>query len=301
VHEGSKRAIAAAFLANLGIAIAKFVGFLITGASSMLAEAIHSVADTANQGLLFLGGARAARPATAENPFGFGRERYFWSFIVALVLFLVGGLFAIYEGVEKLRHPHEITSPAVALGILGVAVVLEIFSLRTAVKAAGPERRGRSWWQYIRRSKQPELPVVLLEDLGALLGLVFAFTGVTLAVVTDQTRWDGVATLMIGLLLVTIAVILVIEMKGLLIGESASPEDLRRIEAAIAGTPRVRSLIHMRTQHIGPEELLVGAKLELDPGLTSAGIAEAINATEARIRQDVPIARVIYLEPDIRA
>jgi cation diffusion facilitator family transporter len=299
VHEGSKRAIAAAFLANLGIAIAKFVGFLITGASSMLAESIHSVADTANQGLLFLGGARAARPATPENPFGYGRERYFWSFIVALVLFLVGGLFAVYEGVEKLRDPHEITSPAVALGILGVALVLETFSLRTAVKSANPERRGQTWWGYIRRSKQPELPVVLLEDLGALVGLAFAFIGVTLAVVTDESRWDGVATLMIGLLLVTIAVILVIEMKGLLIGESATPEDQRRIQAAIEGTPQVRGLIHMRTQHIGPEELLVGAKVELDPGLDSAAIAAAINATEARVREAVPIARVIYLEPDI--
>jgi cation diffusion facilitator family transporter len=301
VHEGSRRAIAAAFLANLGIAIAKFVGFLITGASSMLAESIHSVADTCNQGLLFLGGARAARPATAENPFGYGRERYFWSFIVACVLFLVGGLFAVYEGIQKLRDPHEISSPEVALGILGVALVLETFSLRTAVKAANPERRGLGWWAYIRRSKSPELPVVLLEDLGALLGLAFAFTGVTLAVVLDEPRWDGAATLMIGLLLVTIAVILVVEMKGLLIGESASPEDLRRIQAAIEGTPGVRGLIHMRTQHIGPEELLVGAKLELDPGLTVAGIAGAINATEARVRESVPIARVIYLEPDIRA
>jgi cation diffusion facilitator family transporter len=296
VHEGSRRAIAAAFLANLGIAIAKFVGFLITGASSMLAESIHSVADTANQGLLFLGGARAARPATLENPFGYGRERYFWSFIVALVLFLVGGLFAVYEGIDKLRDPHEITSPAVALGILGVALVLESFSLRTAVKAANPERRGLSWWSYIRRSKSPELPVVLLEDLGALVGLAFAFTGVTLAVVTDEPRWDGVA---IGVLLVTIAIILVIELQGLLIGESATPEDLRRIQAAIEGAPHVRRLIHMRTQHIGPEELLVGAKLELDPDLSSQSIAEAINATEARVREAVPIARVIYLEPDL--
>jgi cation diffusion facilitator family transporter len=300
VHEGSKRAIAAAFLANLGIAIAKFVGFLITGASSMLAEAIHSVADTANQGLLFLGGARAARPATAENPFGYGRERYFWSFIVALVLFLVGGLFALYEGVEKIREPHEIDSFGVALGILGVATVLEVFSLRTAVKATIPELRGLSWWQFIRRSKSPELPVVLLEDLGALLGLLFAFTGVTLAVTLDEPVWDGVATLAIGALLVTIAVILVIEMRGLLIGESASPDDLRRIEEAIGGTPGVRGLIHMRTQHIGPEELLVGAKIELEPALTTAGIAAAINATEARVREAVPIARLIYLEPDIR-
>ena len=299
MHEGSKRAIAAAFLANLGIAVAKFAGFLVTGASSMLAEAIHSVADTANQGLLFLGGARAARPATPENPFGYGRERYFWSFIVALVLFTVGGVFAVYEGVSKLRDPHDISSPAVALALLGVALVLESFSLRTAVRAANPERRGQSWWSYIHRSKSPELPVVLLEDLGALVGLVFAFLGVTLAVVTDQPRWDGAATLMIGLLLVTIAVILVIEMKGLLIGESAAPEDLQRIVEAIEGTPEVRRLIHMRTQHLGPDELLVGAKIELEPALTARGIASAIDAAEGRVRAAVPIARVIYLEPDV--
>ncbi len=299
MHEGSKRAIAAAFLANLGIAVAKFAGFFVTGASSMLAEAIHSVADTANQGLLFLGGARAARPATPENPFGYGRERYFWSFIVALVLFTVGGVFAVYEGVEKLRDPHDISSPAVALAILGVALVLESFSLRTAVRSANPERRGQSWWSYIHHSKSPELPVVLLEDLGALVGLVFAFLGVTLAVVTDEPRWDGAATLMIGLLLVTIAVILVIEMKGLLIGESAAPEDLRRIVEAIEGTPEVRRLIHMRTQHLGPDELLVGAKIELEPALTARGIAGAIDAAEGRVRAAVPIARVIYLEPDV--
>jgi cation diffusion facilitator family transporter len=300
VHEGSKKAIAAAFLANLGIATAKFVGFLITGASSMLAESIHSVADTANQGLLFLGGARASRAPTALHPFGYGRDRYFWSFVVAMVLFSVGGLFAIYEGVEKLRDPHEITSPAVALVILGVAVVLELFSLRTAVRAANPERKGLGWVAYIRRSKSPELPVVLLEDLGALFGLVFALTGVTLAVVTDEPRFDGAATLAIGVLLVAIAIVLVIEMKSLLIGESAGTEEQRRIREAIEGTPSVRSLIHMRTLHLGPEELLVAAKIELDRALTAGGIAEAINATEERVRAAVPIARVIYLEPDLR-
>jgi cation diffusion facilitator family transporter len=299
VHEGSKKAIAAAFLANLGIAIAKFIGFLVTGASSMLAESIHSVADTANQGLLFLGGHRAARSPTALHPFGYGRDRYFWSFVVALVLFSVGGLFAVYEGVEKLRDPHDITSPAVAFIILGVAVVLEVFSLRTAVRAANPERRGAGWVAYIRRSKSPELPVVLLEDLGALIGLIFALTGVTLAVVTDEPRFDGAATLAIGVLLVCIAIVLVIEMKSLLIGESASAEDQRGIRQAIEGSPKVRRLIHIRTLHLGPEELLVAAKLELDHGLGASGIAEAIDATEARIRAAVPIARVIYLEPDI--
>jgi cation diffusion facilitator family transporter len=297
VHEGSKRAIFAAFLANLGIAIAKFVGFLITGASSMLAESIHSVADTTNQGLLFYGGRQASRPATPEHPFGYGRDRYFWSFVVALVLFSVGGLFAIYEGIEKLRNPHEIDSPAVAFTILGVAVVLELFSLRTAVKESNHVRGSLSWPQFVRRSKSPELPVVLLEDLGALFGLVFALAGVGLAVALDEPRWDGVGTLMIGLLLITIAVILVIEMKSLLIGESASADQQRAILGAIEETPGVRRLIHMRTLHLGPDELLVAAKLELADSLSVREVADAIDAAEGRVRSAVPIARVIYLEP----
>jgi cation diffusion facilitator family transporter len=300
VHEGSKRAIFAAFLANLGIAIAKFVGFLITGASSMLAESIHSVADTANQGLLFHGGRQAARPATPEHPFGYGRDRYFWSFVVALVLFSVGGLFAIYEGIEKLRHPHDIDSPAVAFTILGVAVVLELFSLRTAVKESNRVRGSLTWPQFVRRSKSPELPVVLLEDLGALFGLFFALAGVGLAVALDEPVWDGVGTIAIGVLLITIAVILVIEMKSLLIGEAATAEQQRAILDAIEETPGVRRLIHMRTLHLGPEELLVAAKLELAQDLTVAEVARAIDAAEGTVRSAVPIARVIYLEPDLR-
>jgi cation diffusion facilitator family transporter len=299
VHEGSKRAIFAAFLANLGIAIAKFVGFLITGASSMLAESIHSVADTTNQGLLFYGGRQAARPATPEHPFGYGRDRYFWSFVVALVLFTVGGLFAIYEGIEKLRHPHDIDSPAVAFTILGVAVVLELFSLRTAVRESNAVRGSLSWPQFVRRSKSPELPVVLLEDLGALFGLFFALAGVGLAVALDEPRWDGVGTLAIGVLLIAIAVILVIEMKSLLIGESASGDQQRAILGAIEETPGVRRLIHMRTLHLGPDELLVAAKLELADSLSVREVADAIDAAEGRIRSAVPIARVIYLEPDL--
>lgn len=300
MHEGSKKAILAAFLANLGIAIAKFIGFLITGASSMLAESIHSVADTANQGLLVVGGRQAARPATPEHPFGYGRDRYFWAFIVAMVLFLVGGLFAIYEGVSKLRDPHEISSPAVAFAILGVAVVLELFSLRTAVREARPHRGRNSWVGYIRRSKSPELPVVLLEDLGALCGLVFALLGLTLTEVTGDPIWDGVATVMIGALLVVIAVILVVEMKSLLIGESAAPEHQDAIRRAIEGAPDVRGLIHMRTLHLGPDEVLVAAKIDLAPELTAARIADAIDGAEERVRGAVPIARVIYLEPDLR-
>ena len=297
MHEGSKRAIFAAFLANLGIAIAKFVGFVITGASSMLAESIHSCADTANQGLLFFGARQAARAPTPEHPFGYGRDRYFWSFVVALVLFSVGGLFAVYEGIEKIRSPHEIESPGVAFGILGVALVLEMFSLRTAVREARKERGRHSWVSYIRRSKSPELPVVLLEDLGALLGLALALTGLTFAVVTDEPRYDGVGTLAIGILLVAIAVVLVVEMKSLLIGESASGEQQARILAEIEGTPRVSRVIHMRTLHLGPDELLVAAKVEFAPSLSTREVADTIDTIEGRVRSAVPIARVIYLEP----
>lgn len=293
------RAIAAAAAANLGIAIAKFVGFAVTGSSSMLAEGIHSVADTTNQGLLVFGGRRAARPATPAHPFGFGRDRYFWAFIVSLVLFSVGGAFAVYEGVEKLRHPHEMDSPLVAVVILVVAIGLESFSLRTAVREARPHRGGASWTTYIRRSKSPELPVVLLEDLGALVGLVLALAGVGLATVTGEPRWDGAGTLCIGALLVVIAVILATEMKSLLIGESAGDADLLAVRAAVETGPEVRRLIHMRTQHLGPDELLIAAKVEFDPALTMRGLAAAVDAVEARIRAAVPIARLIYLEPDL--
>lgn len=299
VHEGSRRAILAAFLANLGIAIAKFVGFLITSSSSLLAEAVHSVADSGNQLLLFLGMSRAGRKADETHQFGYGRSRYLWSFIVALVLFSVGGLFAIYEGIEKIRHPHEIESPIVAFVILGVAIVLEAFSLRTAVKESRHAKGRLSWWGFIRRSKQPELPVVLLEDLGALLGLVFAVFGIGLTVALDEPVFDGVGTLMIGLLLVAIAIILAVEMQSLLIGESASREHQAALEAAITGSPEVARLIHMRSQHMGPEEVLVGAKIELVPDPGEGGVAGAINRIEERMRGAVPVTCVIYLEPDL--
>ena len=294
------KAVIAALLANAGIAVAKFVGFLITGSGSMLAESVHSVADSGNQGLLLLGGHRAKRAPTAEHPFGYGRERYFWAFVVAIILFSLGGMFAIYEGVEKIRHPHELESVTVAIVILAVGIVLEAFSFRTAVvesrKVKDPQV---NWWTFIRRSKNPELPVVLLEDLGAQVGLILALVAVTAAEVTGEPRWDGVGTLAIGVLLVVIAVILAIEMKGLLIGESASVTDQQKIVAAIEVEPTVTRLIHMRTQHLGPDELLVGAKVELIADLSVAEAAEAVNRIEASVRRAVPIARVLYIEPDI--
>jgi cation diffusion facilitator family transporter len=299
MDSGSRRAILAAFLANLGIALAKFLGFLLTGASSMLAEAIHSVADTANQGLLMLGGAQARRPPSPDHPFGHARARYFWAFVVALVLFTLGGLFAVYEGVEKLRHPHGIVNPLLAIGILIVGLGLEWFSLRTAVRAALPWRGGRSWWRYIRRSKNPELPVVLLEDTGALLGLLFALAGVGLTVLTGDPRFDALGSLAIGLLLIVIAAVLMVEMKGLLIGEGANPEVVAEIRRALASSPGVVRVLHLRTEHLGPDDLLVAAKIELPPGFPMEEVARVIDGAETRIRRDVPIARMIFLEPDV--
>jgi len=298
---GSRKAILAALLANLGIAAAKFVAYAVTGAASLLAESIHSVADTGNQGLLFLGGHRAGHPATPEHPFGFGRERYFWGFVVALMLFSLGGLFAIYEGIEKLARPTPLTSPAWAIGVLGVAIGLEGWSFRTAYKEAhaATQAAGLSLWQYIHRAKSPELPVVLLEDTAALTGLVLALGGILLTLATGNPRFDALGSVSIGALLILTAGILAVEMKSLLIGESATAGDLTAIRGAIESTPRVRRLIHLRTLHLGPEELLVAMKVELEPQLTFAEVAQAIDATEQRVREAVPIARVIYVEPDV--
>jgi cation diffusion facilitator family transporter len=297
-HGGTK-AIIAALLANLGIAISKFVAFLVTGASSMLAEAIHSVADSGNQVLLLVGGKRAQRAATPRHPFGFGRDRYIYAFIVAIVLFSVGGLFAIYEGVHKLQHPEELTSPGWAIGVLVVAIGLESFSLRTAVKETGAVKPPEmSYWQFIRHARSPELPVVLLEDVGALTGLALALLGVGLATLTGNGVYDGIGTVAIGVLLVVIAVILAIETKSLLLGESATPEDQRKIVGALEQDGI--SVIHMRTLHLGPEEVLVAAKIAVRHDDTAASIAGAIDDAERRIRAAVPIARVIYLEPDLR-
>jgi cation diffusion facilitator family transporter len=296
---GGTRAIVAAFFANLGIAVAKFVGFVLTGSASMLAESIHSVADTGNQGLLLLGGKRSRKQADDLHQFGYGRERYFWAFVVALVLFSMGAMFAMYEGVSKIRHPHELESVAIALGILGVSIVLEMYSFRTAWKEASHAKGTARLSTYIRRAREPELPVVLLEDAGALVGLTLAFVAVVIAEATGNAVWDGIGTLSIGILLAVIAVILAVEMKSLLIGESATPENYQAIAGAITDSPTVERLIHLRTQHLGPDELLVGAKVQFHASLDLAGLAAAIDDVERRVRLVVPIARPFYVEPDI--
>ncbi len=296
---GGSKAVVAALVANLGIAVAKFVAFAFTRSSSMLAEGVHSLADSGNQVLLLVGGKRAQRDATPEHPFGYGRERYIYGFLVSIVLFSIGGMFAIYEGYEKIVHPHELKSWYWAVGVLVFSIVLESFSFRTAIKESNLARGKLSWPQFVRRAKSPELPIVLLEDLGALVGLFLALIGVSLAVATGDGIWDGIGTLCIGVLLVVIAIVLALETRSLLLGEAADVDAVRAIEAAIVAGPDVERLIHMRTLHLGPEELLVAAKIAVTHDNTATQVARAIDAAEERIRAAVPIARVIYLEPDI--
>jgi cation diffusion facilitator family transporter len=307
--EGSTRAVVAALLANTGIAITKFLAFLLTGASSMLAEAIHSVADSGNQGLLLLGGRRARRRPTAEHPFGYGRERYVYAFIVSIVLFSVGGLFALYEAYHKGHelhaahgHPDDSLLDSrwawVPIVVLVAAIVMEALSFRTAIRETGHVKGEATYVEFVRRAKQPELPVILLEDFAALCGLVFALFGVGLALLTDNLWFDVVGTALIGLLLVSVAVVLGVETKSLLLGEAASPASEGRIVAALEGSDGIERIIHLRTMHLGPDELLVAAKVTVPATHTAVEVVAALDAAEVSIRDAEPIARVIYLEPD---
>ena len=294
---GGTRTVITALIANFTIAIAKFIGFVITSSSAMLAEAVHSLADTSNQALLLLGKKRSEKLPSAERPFGFGRERFFWAFVVSLVLFSLGSMYAVYEGIEKIRHPHEIESLWWALAILLFAMAMEAYAFQTAIKESRLYKGNQTWRQFIRRSRIPELPVVLLEDFGALMGLAFAFICVLIADITGNAVWDGVGTLSIGILLGLIAIVLAIETKSLLIGEGALPEQVIRIEKAIAESPEVSHLIDMRTEYLGPETLLVAAKLEFRERSSPSDISSDVDTVEKRIREVEPLAKIIYLEP----
>lgn len=304
---GGTKAVVAALTANLFIAVTKFAAWALTGASSMLAEAIHSVADSGNQVLLLVGGRRARRAATPEHPFGYGRERYIFAFIVAIVLFSVGGLFALYEAFHKYEevhagHPNELIEGRwwwVPLVVLGAAIVAESFSFRTAIRESRHTKGKQTWVRFVRSARSPELPVILLEDLGALLGLVFALIGVGLTLLTGNGYFDVAGTAMIGLLLVAIAVVLAIETKSLLLGESATPESIAAMQQALEGTDGVDRVIHMKTLHLGPEEVLVAAKIAVDAGDSATQVADIIDAAEARIRAAEPMVSALYLEPDI--
>ena len=293
------RAVIAALAANLAIAAAKFTAFLLTGSASMLAESVHSLADTGNEFLLLIGRGRSRRARTAEHPFGFGRERYFYAFVVAVMLFTVGAAFSVYDGIHKIINPGQLDNAIVAYVVLGASAVLEGLSLRTAIGEANAERAGRAWTDFIHLTKIPELPVVLMEDTAALVGLLFAFLGVLLSQLTHHEQWDGVGSVAVGALLACAAFIVGYETKSLLIGESASEEVSGQIIAALEAGPEGFRVIHLRTSHIGPESLLVAAKIAVPPELTAAVLAGQIDAAESRIRAAVPIAETIYLEPDI--
>lgn len=296
---GGYRAIVAALGANTGIAIAKFVGAALTGSGSMLAEAVHSVADTGNQGLLLLGRQQAERQADEVHQFGYGRSRFVFSFVVALVLFSVGSLYALYEGIHKLQRPQPLSSPVVAVVILAIAAALESYSFLTARRESATLRGNRSWWRFIRTTRNPELPVVLLEDTGALIGLLIALTAVVLTILTDNPLWDGLGTLGICVLLGTIAAVLVVEMHSLLLGEGATTAEFQAIAAELVDGTRIQRVIHLRTEYLAPDEILVAAKIAIAPELNSTEVAAAIDDAEARVRKVVPLAKDIYLEPDI--
>ncbi len=296
---GGNRAIVAALLANVGIALVKLLAFFLSGSSSMLAESVHSFADTGNQVLLLLGGRKSRRQADDAHPFGYGRERYVYAFVVSIILFSVGGVFSVVEGIQKLQQPHALENPWWPIGVLLASIVLESFSFRTAIRESRHLRGSQSLVQFIRHAKAPELPVVLLEDFAALIGLTLAFLGVGLTIITHNGVFDAIGTLAIGVLLVLVALVLGVETKSLLVGEGASPADLTAIRDAINAHPEVEALIHIRTLYLGPDELLVGAKIAFARKKKLADVATAINAVEASIREVVPIARVIYLEPDV--
>ncbi len=295
---GGMRAVIAALIANLGIAVSKFVAFALTGSASMLSEGVHSLADSGNQVLLIVGN-KHARRVSEDHQFGYGRVRYIYGFVVAIVLFVVGGLYSLYEGIHKFTAPDEVGSPLVAVVVLLVAIVLESFSLRTALHEVSLVRGKRSLWQFVKAARQPELPVIVLEDIGALTGLVFALFGVSMAAITGDARWDGLGAMAVGLLLVVIAVILSVEMTSMLVGESALEEDQVAIAEALARTGIVNSVIHVRTLFVGPDELLVAAKIAVDPHLTAAEISSGVDEAEVNVRTSVPQAKFIFIEPDL--
>jgi cation diffusion facilitator family transporter len=297
--EGGMRAVVAALLANLGIAVSKFVAFVFTGSSSMLSEAIHSLADSGNQILLLIGNKRSKKAADARHNFGYGRRRFVYGFIVSIVLFLVGGVFSLYEGIHKFQHPEKLEDAWIAFLVLIIAIVLESLSFRTAIKEANHSRGKRSFPRFLKDARQPELPVILLEDAGALVGLVFALFGVSLAVITGDGRWDGIGAMAIGVLLVIIAIFLAMEMSAMLVGEAALPEEVEAIRLALESSDGVLRVIHLRTVHTGPDELIVAAKIAVAHSATGAEIAQDIDDAEAKLRAAVPTAKYVFLEPDI--
>lgn len=295
-----KGAIYASFAANIGVGISKFIAFLITGASSMFAEAVHSVADSSNQLLLLRGGKQSRKQPTQAHPFGYGRAHFLYAFIVAIVLFSLGGIFALYEGIGKIRHPHAIEAPIVAYVVLAVAMLLEGFALRTALREAKSFKPAhQNWWKFLRHTKSVNHVVLMLEDSAALLGLSFAAIGISLSLITHNPVWDGISTLMIGVLLVVVAVVLFVEVKSLLIGEAVDNETEQKMRDIILSVDDVDRVVDLKTLYVGPQELFIAMKVTVGAEDSASIIAQAIDKIEARLRQEFPIAKLIYIEPDL--
>ena len=305
--QGGTKAVVAALVANSFIAVTKFGAWALTGSASMLAEGVHSVADTSNQVLLLRGGKAAAQEANAEHPFGFGRARYINAFLVAIILFSLGGLFALYEAFHKYEevaagHPNELLEGPwwwVPIVVLVAAIIAESFSFRTAIRESHAVKGAQSWPRFIKTSKSPELPVILLEDFAALIGLVFALFGVGLSLLTHDGIWDVVGTALIGVLLILVAITLAAETRSLLIGEAATAEAVSDITAALSSADGVERVIHLKTLHLGPEEVLVAAKIAVESTVSAQRVAEVINNAEVAIRAANPMVTALYLEPDI--
>lgn len=296
-----RRAVVAALAANLAVAVTKLVGFVVTGSSSLLAETFHSVADTGNQVLLLLGAKRAREVPTFDHPFGRGRERYFWAFVVGLVLFGLGGVFSVYEGVRKLAAgTHELTNPIVAVVLLLVAAVIEALSLRMALAEGRLIRpKGQSWRKFIRRTRNPEVTVVLLEDGAAIAGLSLALAGVIATWVTGQPVWDGIASIAIGVLLCAVAALLTVEMKSLLIGETVPLAISAKLESAIAGVDGVDRVLNLRTEHLGPDQVLVCVKIAVARPADLDRVVVVIDEVERLVQELVPETLTCYVEPDV--
>lgn len=299
-HHESKGAIFAALAANIGIAISKFVAFLLTGATSMLAESVHSLADSSNQVLLLIGSHQSKRRPTRMHPFGYGRAHFLYAFIVSIVLFSVGGMFAIYEGIHKIQEPTMINSPIIAYVVIGLAMLFEGAALRTALhEAKSFKPQAQSWWVFLQETKSINHIVLALEDSAALVGLTIAGLGITTSLLTGNPIWDGVATLLIGALLICVAVVLFREAQSLLIGEAADAPTERKIRETILQVEDIDKVVDLKTLYTGPNELFIAMKVTVGHQDTASTVSRAIDEVEALLRKEFPIARLIYIEPDV--
>lgn len=296
----SKKVIFAALAGNSLIAVTKLAAAIFTGSSAMLSEAIHSAVDTGNQGLLLYGLKRSGRAPDKQHPFGYGMELYFWAFVVALLIFAVGSGVSIYEGIHKITDPHPLTSVYINYIVLGLAIVFEAGAWYVAFRAFRHQKGSRTLWRAIRASKDPSIFAVLLEDTAALLGLLIALVGIFLGEVLGIPELDGVASILIGLLLAAIAILLAIETKGLLVGESADPRLVERLQLTAGKSPGVRRVNEVLTMHLGPHDILLNLSVDFRDSLTAEEIEDEIEAMERRIRKAVPEVKRIFVEAQSR-